>query len=353
MIGSLRRRLEHGTAAKALIALTAMLTLGACTSVEVKEADWINSNGQRYEHFVLSQGSDLPRVEYYISKRVVGEAKAPIVLYIQGSGCAPVFPENGGPTDHFSTVFTLTTEAAAHPELAVMVVNKPYVPARVVPKSGTATNCPKEFNNYFDVDSWVGQIGIALRHARALPWIDTSKALVIGFSEGATIAASLAAREPGFTHVALVGGAGPDQYYDFVVKAYMKGEDDEKTSETLSQLTDQLADILRYPNDPSRFWLGHPYKRWASFFRTSTIRNLEASKARLYIVSGMDDMSTPVLSTEVIYSELAPMGKRIVMRRLPHADHGLFTKEGKARAAEAEYDRVIKWFLAADTGATE
>lgn len=282
-----------------------------------------------------------PSVEYYVS---VPKQKSPLVIYLQGSGCTPVFPPTGFGSDHASTVFSSTTIARNYP-VVVMVINKPYAP-RLAPKSaGIANNCPQEFNEYFSLESWVTHIETAFKHARRLPLVDTSRTLVIGTSEGATVAAALAARNHEITDVAIVSGSGPTQFFDFVAGAYASTQDQTKVADALSELDAERVAIIASPKDSKKFAWGHPYKRWSSFFASSSLENLAKSGARIYVVSGMSDTSVPILSTEVLYSELLWKGRDITMRRIPYANHALVREGFTLKEAEAEYDRILQWFL--------
>lgn len=284
-----------------------------------------------------------PPVEYYISRPA---RPSTLVLYIQGSGCAPAFLEMQ-PGVHSSTVFSLTTTAHKG-DHAVMIVNKPYAEKRHPRGRGTATYCSPDFNRYFALEPWVRQIDTALKHALARPWVKGRRTLVIGISEGATTAAALAAVNERVTDVALVGGSGPGQLFDFLAAAYASGKDDSARLAELRVIEAQLKEIHAAPEDGTKFAWGHPYKRWSSFFRASSLRNLMRSRARVYLVSGMADTNVPIISTEVLYSELASMGRDVTFRRIPDAGHNLLPRGADFAKSfplmESEYARIIDWF---------
>jgi hypothetical protein len=86
------------------------------------------------------------------------------------------------------------------------------------------------------------------------------------------VAAALAARDPHITDVALVGGSGPTQLYDFVAAAYASSADQAKVLTALEDLDARRAAIAAAPQDSTRFEWGHSYKRWSSFFASSMTR---------------------------------------------------------------------------------
>lgn len=285
---------------------------------------------------------DGPSVRYYISRPT---DRVPLLIYIQGSGCAPAFLEMQ-PGQYASTIFSLTTTAMKR-EFAVMVVDKPYAD-RGRPLGGGATGCSDEFNAHFTVESWASHIQRAVAHARGLPWVDSDRILLIGLSEGATVAAALAARDSAITDVALVGASGPSQSYDMIALAYASTEEQAEKAAAVAAVEAQLREILADPDSSTRFAWGHPFKRWASFMGSSSVENLLRSSARVYMVSGMADQSVPISSTEVLFSELLVRNRDVQFRRIPGAGHDLLPVGADFSASmprlEAEFTRITEWF---------
>lgn len=271
--------------------------------------------------------------------------KAPLVLYIQGSGCVPPFTGLGTPK-RSSNIFNWAPLAAQH-RYAVMAVDKPYQPDQPPASSqlGTATACPPAFNAHFSYDSWLATLKAALRHALAQPDVDASRVLVIGISEGAAMAAGLAHAMPEVTHVALIGGPpGTTQLYDVIAHAYAEpGSDDDKLRR-LGELDATIDAIAADPRSTGKFFAGHTYLRWSSFFAQSHGEDLAQSKARVYMVDGMQDASVPILSTEAAYARLRGLGRDVTFRRIPNADHGLAAPGQGWQDVQKEYDAVIGWF---------
>ncbi len=288
--------------------------------------------------FRLAQANG-PAVEYYISKpRQAG----PLILMIQGSGCSPVFSGLGTPA-RMSHVYSYIDWARME-KYAVMVVNKAFVPKTPPAGQGTATACPDQFNAYFTLENWVRDLRRAFDHAQQLPWVKPGPVLVLGISEGATVAAALAAADGRASDIALIGASGPTQLYDFVLNAYSNSSSDEETSRKLDELEAQRKRIMAAPDSAKDFAWGHPYKRWSSFFRASSTSNLLKSQARIYIVSGMRDVNVPILSTESMASELIAAGRDVTLRRVPYAGHDLMPPGAQVSAPHAEYTRILAWF---------
>jgi pimeloyl-ACP methyl ester carboxylesterase len=291
-----------------------------------------------FARFVASRPG-MPDVRFYVSTT---QGKAPLVLFIQGSGCAPVIYEAaaGKPAASVFSMVPLGRTGA----YAAMAVEKPFAPAIPPASAGGATGCPAAFNAHFSMDTWLGALKTALGHALALPYVDRSRVLVIGVSEGATMAAALARDVPAITHVALLGATGPSQYYDFVVNAYAQGGDDAGRLRRLAELDAAVAAIQAEPGSGQKFVWGHSYRRWSSFFRESSLDNLARSRARVYLLSGMRDTNVPVLSTEAMHAQLKMLGRDVSMRRIPDAGHDLLPQGAGYGELEREYALIMGWF---------
>lgn len=279
-------------------------------------------------------------VRYYLS---TPEQRAPLVLYIQGSGCTPPFVGLGTP-HRYSTIYSWLP-LAGQKRYAVMAVDKPYQSdEKQKGEPGSAVGCAGDFNKHFTYDKWLATLVQAVRHALTRPEVDTRRVLVIGLSEGAPMAAGLARLMPEVTDVVLIGANGPTQLYDFAASIYRSNDSDEEKLRRLRDLDDTFSAITADPSSSTKFAWGHPYLRWSSFFARSTADSLAHSKARVYLASGMQDRSVPVLSTEVLYAQLRAQGRDVTFRRVPSAGHNLAPEGRPIPDAQKEYDAFIAWF---------
>jgi len=281
-----------------------------------------------------------PPVRYYISKPA---QKAPLVLYIQGSGCVPPFLGIG--TEKRASTIYSWLPLAQQGRYAVMAVDKPYQSEQ--PQQGpfgSAIGCAGEFNQHFSYETWLATLTQAVRHALRRPEVDASRVLVIGQSEGAPMAAGLARVLPEVTDVVLLGANGPSQLFDFAANIYRTSDSDEVKALRLQELDAAYGAIAADPASTTKFAWGHTYLRWSSFFAQSTMDNLAHSKARIYIAAGMQDNSVPILSTEVLYTQLRTQGRDVTMRRVPMAGHSLVPEGRPMPESQKEYDSFMAWF---------
>lgn len=317
------------------LGVTVLMALAG--AAQAQEVGRISARGMDIVQYQVPQ-PDGPSVEYFIAQT---KQPAPLVLFIQGSGCTPAFTGLGTPQRSANVFGFLDTMWTG--KYAVMTVNKPYSP-RELPPDGTASQCPAAFNDYFDLDNWTRDLALAVSHARKLPWVAPGPMLVIGISEGATAAATLAARGQHVSNVAMLAGSGPTQYYDLVVNAYRTGANDADTLGKIAELEAARQRIMAAPGSGKNMVWGHSYKRWSSFFRASSTLSLLSTNSKVYLLTGMQDGSVPALSTEALAAELSAAGHNVTLRRLPDAGHELKPTNAPPEALWPEYQRILDWF---------
>jgi len=289
---------------------------------------------------VTLQDAGQPPVRYYLSKPA---RKAPLVLFIQGSGCIPPF--SGLDTPNRTSNMYSWLPLAHQGRYAVMAVDKPYQSDEPQQgEGGSAIGCAGAFNQHFSYDSWLATLKQALRHALQRPEVDASRVLVFGLSEGGPMAAGLARAIPEVTHVVLGASNGPTQLYDFAVNIYRSQDADDLKLIRLQELDARFDAISADPKSTSKFAWGHTYLRWSSFFAQSPVDNLAHSKARIYLLSGMQDAMVPILSTEMMYAQLRVQGRDVTFRRLPLAAHNLVPEGRDITESQKEYDAFMAWF---------
>ncbi|HMX28513.1 MAG TPA: hypothetical protein PKC13_23200, partial [Blastocatellia bacterium] len=154
------------------------------------------------------------KISFFLSRAKVADAKLPLMVFIQGSGCTSNFTKHGELV--YGGMQNLLLEKAGT-RARVMVVEKPgveYLYKQEQP--GSAEKCSPEFLTEHTPDRWGEAIGASLKAAWQLPGIDAGKTLVVGHSEGGIMAARVAAENPQVTHVASLAGGGPTQLFDLV-----------------------------------------------------------------------------------------------------------------------------------------
>jgi erythromycin esterase len=275
--------------------------------------------------------------------------KLPLAVLVQGSGCASVFPRVDGKVT--GGLPNLLREAGKG-KLRVLVVEKPGVRFGDHPKSrGSAEEGSAEFRRDHVLSRWVEAVNAAVRAGRQVPGVDWSRALVVGHSEGGIVAAHLAAANLHVTHVALLAGGGPTQLFDLLELAAKPRRADEPAEEAkarVRQVQEGWTGVRADPESADKLWLGHPYRRWSSFLRTSTQEGLLASRAAVFLAQGTADTSVSVAGFDALRAELTARGRDATAERLEGYDHAFHQPGSAPDSMDGMRDvlgRAAGWFL--------
>jgi dienelactone hydrolase len=177
--------------------------------------------GTRFERY-FTQDKYGRKITFYLSRPKTSDARLPLIVFIQGSGCISQFTKRGELI--YGGMQNLMLQAAQD-RARVLTVEKPGVNfLDSNDRPGTAEKCSPEFLAEHTLDRWGEAVGASLKAARQLPGINTERMLVAGHSEGGLVAARVTAENPQVTHVASLAGGGPTQLFDLVEIAREQAE---------------------------------------------------------------------------------------------------------------------------------
>jgi dienelactone hydrolase len=288
------------------------------------------------------------RIAFYIDENQ--EDRLPIVVSVLGSGAYSNFVQREGRILDAHRIDREVFGGKAH----VLIVEKPGVAfLEQHPDPGVATQSSPEFRREHTLERWSEAVSAALRAARRLPLFDPGRCLVVGHSEGGIVAARVAADNAFVTHVASLAGGGPPLLFDFLRLAragrlglYYKDLPADPKQQVARLLAD-VADIQSDPDNPDKFFLGHPYRKWSSFWSSSTLEELLKTKARVFIAQGTADMDGErVAGFDALLATLVGRGRQVTARLVEGGSHGFFVAEQPERDGWKQmYEDVRNWFF--------
>lgn len=271
----------------------------------------------------------------------------PLAVWMQGSGYHSVFPEREG---KLRPGFLALIGEALGPDVQLLAVEKRGVSLGFA-GDGSATEATEEYQEYATLGDRAGDVVAVLRGLKQQGLLPT-RLLAIGHSEGADVAAKVAADEPRVSHLAFLSGGGASQLFDFMI-FIRKSEASPRDKETqIEELWAQWNDIQAHPRSTEKMFQGHSYRRWSSYMQEAPTDNLLKTQAKILIVHGAADQSVPIESADAGAVELSRAGKSFEYLRLPEADHSLRTPEQIQRGVPpfATLGTVLRrFFLDADT----
>jgi predicted esterase len=326
----------------------ALLLVGIQTGLRVSELI-----GLRRCDIILGAGAhvrcDLGRqITFYLSVPRVRAARLPLAVFVQGSGCQSVFRKR---EDRISGDAQYLLSQAAGVRARVLVVEKPGVNfLDEASHPGTAEGASRAFLEEHTLPRWAEAINAAIRAARRLPEIDPARTLILGHSEGAIVAARVAASDHAVTHVACLAGGGHTQLFDFIAlaRAGQMGDPSQPPEDRVRAILDGWAAVRAEPESTTKFLWGHPYRRMASFLESSTSEDLLRCRARVYLAHGTADTKVPITAFDVLYAELLAHGRDVTAERIEGADHGFRQErgDGSPQGMRAVMDCALNWFFA-------
>lgn len=281
------------------------------------------------------------RITFYLSG-TEHDGALPLILWVQGSGYHPAFwADEDGIKGQQQMLLRHTLKREAR----ILSVEKPGIfpsndgaTAAPHPRHGTASGAPGRFLQEHTLERWTTALSAAMRHTRG-HFPCGARTLAAGHSEGAAACARLARLDGSISHVAMLGGSGPSQLFDFLYQA----KDADARAEILShfQSLEQNDDAAA---EETLLW-GHPRARWRSFLASSAAEDLAHTHARVFLAHGTGDDKVPFASALALLSELLRLGRKVTFHPVEGGDHGFRTEGDEAHEGFINvFNALLDWF---------
>jgi len=157
------------------------------------------------------------------------------------------------------------------------------------------------------------------------------RVVFMGVSEGANVAACLAARHGGATHLVIIGSGGMKQA-DELPRLFPGGD-----------FEAAYRAIRREPERTDRRFLGQTFRYWSSVLWVEPMECYEKLDIPILLAMGEDDRSAPILSAEFLARRFQEMGKATLrFRRFRDCDHALVDSRGQEHRSEL-FQEMAEW----------
>ncbi len=289
------------------------------------------------------------RITFYVSGNP--RERLPLVTVVLGSGAFSNFRREGERIVDAHGTVRQAFAAKAH----VVVVEKPGVAFLEQPAHGNGDDFPgsisgsAEFQRESALPRWVEAVSAALQAARRLPQADPKRILIIGHSEGALVAAMVAAENSFVTHVASLAGNGPSVLFELMHKAregrlYASLANDPEKQ--MAQIEADIAAVHADPLSTTRQAVGHSHIYWSSRWPHSTIDALSRTRSRIFIAHGTADRNVSIENFDLMYAQLLASAQDIKAMRVEGADHGFrIAADGMRDVWGDVIGKLRNWFL--------
>jgi predicted esterase len=280
----------------------------------------------------------------YISANADNEKPLPLILYVYGSGQpASNFAIKNGVVQYGGSSLHRHFEELAGDRARIMVVDNATVKFGDQSwnyKRGTL-DAQRQFLELHTLPNWIELLKSAIEAAWQEPWIDASKTLICGHSDGAGVVARLAEAMPGISHVAPLAAGG------LCHLLFFKLGTPAPFGIALDEALKEVQNIQSNPNSIENFYAGFTYKFWSSgYLFMSDFESLARTSARIYAAHGTADQNNSIQGFDFMCSGLKMLGKDIIIERIEGGDHAFHIAGAKEREGfRPVLSKVVDWFL--------
>lgn len=276
--------------------------------------------------------------------------RRPLLIFVDGSGAQSQFFYADGKRGY--GVYGALAQRAAE-RFHVATCEKRGVDFGYLGTPGAATDASAEYAEHATLEDRVAEVRQLIDALVKQKNVDAGRIVLLGHSEGAVVAAAVAAADSRVTHCAYLAGGGPTQLFDLMElrrkEMTKSGASPEDIDAAVRELEADYRRIFAEPQSTTKQFMGHAYKRWASFCSHPPLDALLTTKARLFLAHGTEDASVPIESFDLLVCELIRHSKaNVEIHRYPGRDHSL-SKPGtppNAGPLGDIFDDILKWALA-------
>lgn len=283
--------------------------------------------------YFFIQDEKLGEINFYITKNKIKHSK-PLLIILDGSGNSPLF-------------LLLIKKDRRHKKIIsripfnynkisekyhVVLISKPGIPFSDILEVNSFKQIKKKYKptkEYIEKISleWrVSSTSKIINYLQKKIKIKDNKVIVIGVSEGGQVVPKLALKNKKITKIVSIVGSGLNQCYDFIILERIKAEKgiitNEQAQKKIDSLYSKFKEIYNNPNETNKFWLGHTYKRWASFCNDIALKNLLKLDIPILIIANVKDKNSPILGLDYIKLEFIKRKKtNLIYKVYPNCDH--------------------------------
>ncbi len=166
--------------------------------------------------------------------------------------------------------------------------------------------------------------------------------ILIGGSEGADVAATVAAREPRVTELVLIGGGGAwTQAEEFQHFLTAKGS---LLGLSKKEELDKIFDDIKANPDSLKMWAGHSYRRWSSYLWDRPSDYLVKLDIPIFVAQGDKDDSVPVGSARALSKLFSDLGKtNLTYKEYKNANHSFINVTNGVRMTPLMETDILQW----------
>ncbi|WP_187696572.1 alpha/beta hydrolase family protein [Xanthovirga aplysinae] len=300
------------------------------------------------------EDSMLGTINFYVSKNKIEESK-PLLVLLDGSGHLPIYSKVKK-SDGTSFIFSSNPfrYKAISEKYHVVLISKPGVPfldsLKAESQQEFKRNYPpsKAYTKHLSLDWRVNTTSKIIDYLTQELVVKDNEVIAIGYSEGGHVVPKLALINKKVKKIVNIVGGGLNQFNDFITENRLKGQKGLISAVEAQQNVDSLYavfdDIYKNPLSTDNFWLGHTYKRWASFCKDIPLENMLSLDIPILLISGGQDQNTPIAGLDYVKLEFLRNNKtNLTYKVYPNCDHWFNDQKMNSNRLLEMIDFVFDW----------
>jgi len=305
------------------------------------------------KQFCLKDKS-LGEINFYITKNGI-EKNKPLLILLDGSGHLPIYlllKKNDGKSKIMGTIPFRYNKLSKN--YHVVLISKPGTPFLDSIQVNTYEHYSdnykpsKEYTEKLSLEWRVNSTSKIIDYLLRKIKIKENEIIAIGYSEGGQVVPKLALENPKVTKIVNIVGGGLNQFYDFITAERLKAQKGIITADQAQSKIDSLnlkfKEIYNNPNETNKFWLGHTYKRWASFCKDIPLENMRKLDIPILVIANGNDENSPISGLDYIKLDFIRENKtNLTYKVYPNCDHWFIDKKTKNRKMGEMMEYVINW----------
>lgn len=295
----------------------------------------------------------LGEINFYVTKNGI-EKKKPLLILLDGSGHLPLYllVKNPDGTKQISSTVPFNYKALSE-RYHVVLISKPGTPF-IDSLNGESQG--ESVDTYKPAKTYTEKLSLEWRAKSASTIIDyliknlqiSGGIIAIGYSEGGQVVPKLATINHKVTKIVNIVGGGLNQLNNFITAERLKAQKGiisaDSAQLTIDGLFSKFQDIYSHPQATDKFWLGHTYKRWASFSNDIPLDNMLKLDIPILLIAGGSDENSPITGLDYVKLEFIRRNKtNLTYKVYPNCDHLFNDKKSNGNKLQEMLTFATDW----------
>lgn len=283
---------------------------------------------------IMAVPQEKDSIFFTITEKENFQKKKGLILFIAGSRSVPLFPKMGGqvapplPFNYWEFADEYRFVVISKPGVPIMPDTLLQPPMYLDPKTKESPLAYEENNH---LSYYVKTSNLVLKKLLEERWVDKKKIYVIGHSEGARVAAKVAATNPSVKKLVFLSCSAFGRAYNFTSEIRKKKVNPQMQNQYAKETMKEVEEELKKGTPEFPF----------DFLTYNPMDDLVKMNIPILVMFGTNDTQTPIETNDLIYIEFMKRKKRnLTMIPLEGLDHNFF-----AAGQEFHWDEVGVRFM--------